>query len=139
MVTGVEYSHGRRREVLSDYTFAVLNEETGELVNIGKAYTGLTDAEIVELTEYFKANTLQSYGRFQLVKPELVIEVAFEAIQKSARHKSGYALRFPRILRIRTDKTPADINTLTDVARMYEQYRAVYDGSPAGDGEGVTR
>lgn len=127
VVTGVEYGHGRRRDVLSDYTFAVRNEETGELVNIGKAYSGLTDAEILELTAYFKENTLQSFGRFQLVKPELVIEVAFEAIQQSSRHKSGYALRFPRIVRIRTDKTPADINTLTDVARFYEQYRAVYD------------
>ncbi len=127
VVTGAEWGHGRRREVLSDYTFAVRNEETGELVNIGKAYSGLTDVEIAELTAYFKENTLQSFGRFQLVKPELVLEVAFEAIQQSARHKSGYALRFPRILRIRTDKTVADINSLTDVARMYEQYRLVYD------------
>jgi len=127
VVTGVEYGHGRRREVLSDYTFAVRNEETGELVNIGKAYSGLTDAEIAELTEYFKANTLRSFGRFQLVKPELVIEVAFEAIQQSARHKSGYALRFPRILRLRPERTPADVNTLEDVRRMYEQYRSVYE------------
>jgi DNA ligase-1 len=133
VVTGVEYGHGRRREVLSDYTFAVRDEESGALVNIGKAYSGLTDAEINELTEYFKQNTISSHGRFQLVKPELVIEVAFEAIQQSARHKSGYALRFPRILRIRTDKTPADINTLSDVARFYQNYRAVYDGE--GDAE----
>jgi ATP-dependent DNA ligase len=128
VVTGVEYGHGRRREVLSDYTFAVRNEETGELVNIGKAYSGLTDAEILELTEYFKQNTIRSYGRFQLVKPELVIEVAFEAIQESPRHKSGFALRFPRILRLRPDKTPADINTLADVRQFYEQYRSVYEG-----------
>jgi DNA ligase-1 len=128
VVTGVEYGHGRRREVLSDYTFAVRNQETGELVNIGKAYTGLTDAEILQLTEYFKQNTLRSFGRFHLVKPELVIEVAFEAIQESSRHRSGFALRFPRIARVRTDKTPADINTLEDVRRLYRQYRAVYDG-----------
>lgn len=127
VVTGVEYGHGRRREVLSDYTFAVRDEESGQLVNIGKAYTGLTDVEIRELTEYFKANTLQSFGRFQLVRPELVIEVAFEAIQESPRHKSGFALRFPRILRLRPEKTPADINTLEDVRRMYRQYRAVYE------------
>ena len=127
VVTGVEFGHGRRREVFSDYTFAVRSEETGELVNIGKAYTGLTDAEIVELTEYFRRNTLRSFGRFQLVKPELVIEVAFEAIQESARHKSGFALRFPRIVRLRPDKTPADANTLEDVRRMYRQYRAVYE------------
>ena len=128
VVTGVEFGHGRRREVLSDYTFAVRNDETGELVNIGKAYSGLTDAEILELTEYFKANTIANYGRFQLVKPELVIEVAFEAIQESPRHKSGFALRFPRIVRLRSDKTPADVNTLEDVRRMYAQYRSVYDG-----------
>jgi len=126
VVTGVEYGHGRRREVLSDYTFAVRDEATGELVNIGKAYSGLTDAEITELTVYFKENTLQSFGRFQTVKPELVIEVAFEAIQESPRHKSGFALRFPRILRVRTDKTPEDINTVADVRLRYQQYRAVY-------------
>jgi DNA ligase-1 len=141
VVTGVEYGHGRRRDVLSDYTFAVRDEKTGELVNIGKAYSGLTDAEILELTEYFKRNTLRSFGRFQLVKPELVIEVAFEAIQKSARHKSGFALRFPRILRLRADKTPTDVNTLEDVERFYEQYRSVYqqdaeDGTPEHQGEG---
>src|SRR5947207_3490556 len=133
VVTGVEYGHGRRREVLSDYTFAVRDAETGELVNIGKAYTGLTDAEILELTDYFKRNTLRSLGRFQLVKPELVIEVAFEAIQESPRHKSGFALRFPRILRLRPDKTPADVNTLADVRRLYEQYRAVYAGGEVED------
>lgn len=127
VVTGVEYGHGRRRAVLSDYTFAVRDAESGELVNVGKAYTGLTDAEIEQLTEYFRRNTLRSYGRFQLVRPELVIEVAFEAIQKSARHRSGYALRFPRIVRLRPDKSPAEINTLADVARLYESYRAVYE------------
>lgn len=127
VVTGVEYGHGRRREVLSDYTFAVRDENTGEWVNIGKAYSGLTDAEIVELTEYFKQNTISSHGRFQLVKPELVIEVAFEAIQESPRHKSGFALRFPRIVRLRPDKTPADVNTLEDVRRFYQQYRSVYE------------
>ncbi|HTE17845.1 MAG TPA: DNA ligase, partial [Armatimonadota bacterium] len=127
VVTGVEYGHGRRREVLSDYTFAVRTGEVGELVNIGKAYSGLTDAEINELTEYFKQNTIRSFGRYQQVKPELVIEVAFEAIQESARHKSGFALRFPRILRIRTDKSPADANSLDDVRRLYQKYRAVYE------------
>lgn len=135
VVTGVEYGHGRRREVLSDYTFAVRDEASGELVNIGKAYSGLTDAEILELTEYFKQNTIRSFGRFQLVKPELVIEVAFEAIQVSPRHKSGFALRFPRILRLRTDKTPADANTMEDVRQLYERYRSVYERS-ASEGVG---
>jgi DNA ligase-1 len=127
VVTGVEFGHGRRREVLSDYTFAVRDENTGAWVNIGKAYSGLTDVEIVELTEYFKQNIVSSHGRFQLVKPELVIEVAFEAIQESPRHKSGFALRFPRIVRLRPDKTPADVNTLDDVRRFYQQYRSVYE------------
>ncbi len=127
VVTGVEYGHGRRRDVLSDYTFAVRNDETGTLVNIGKAYSGLTDAEILELTDYFKRNFVQSYGRFHAVKPELVIEVAFEAIQESSRHKSGFALRFPRIVRIRADKTLADINSLDDVRRQFREYRSTYD------------
>lgn len=127
VVTGVEFGHGKRRDVFSDYTFAVRDDASGELVNIGKAYTGLTDAEIAEYTEYFKQNILRSYGRFHLVRPEVVIEVAFEAIQESPRHKSGFALRFPRIMRIRTDKTPADINTLEDVRRMYAGYRSVYE------------
>lgn len=127
VVTGVEYGHGRRRDVFSDYTFAVRNEATGELVNIGKAYTGLTDAEIAEYTEYFKGKVLRSYGRFHAVEPEVVLEVAFEAIQESPRHKSGFALRFPRIMRIRTDRTPADINTLEDVRRSYQAYRSVYE------------
>jgi DNA ligase-1 len=127
VVTGVEFGHGRRREVLSDYTFAVRDEATGELLNVGKAFTGLTDAEIVQLTERFKAITLRDFGRFRLVKPEVVIEVAFEAIQKSPRHRSGFALRFPRILRVRTDKGVDEINTLADVRRLYEQYYAMYE------------
>lgn len=128
VVTGVEFGHGRRRDLLSDYTFAVRDDETGDLLNIGKAYSGLTDAEITELTAYFHANTLQSFGRFRLVRPELVIEVGFEAIQRSRRHRSGYALRFPRVLRLRPDKTAAGVNTLKDVAARYAQYRAMYDG-----------
>src|SRR5207248_2876704 len=94
VVTGVEFGHGRRREVLSDYPFAVRDDETGELLNIGKPYTGLTDAEILDLTQYFKGNPLHHYGRFRQVQPELVIEVAFEATQQAPRHKSGFALRF---------------------------------------------
>ena len=88
-------------------------------VNIGKAYGGLTDAAILEMTERLKAITVQDFGRYRSVRPEIVLEVEFNGIQKSARHKSGFALRFPRIVRIRDDKTPADINTLSDVAQMY--------------------
>jgi ATP-dependent DNA ligase len=120
VVTGVELGHGRRRDVLSDYTFAVTRD--GELLNIGKAYSGLTDLEIAEMTEYFKQHTIQEYGRFRLVEPNVVIEVAFNGIQKSARHASGYALRFPRIVRIRQDKTVSDIDTLETVEKIYKRH-----------------
>ncbi len=120
VVTGVELGHGRRRDVLSDYTFAVRHD--GELLNIGKAYSGLTDLEIAEMTEYFKRHTVQDYGRFRLVEPAVVIEVAFNGIQKSGRHASAYALRFPRIVRIRQDKAVSDIDTLETVEKIYKQH-----------------
>jgi DNA ligase-1 len=120
VVTGVELGHGRRRDVLSDYTFAVSRD--GELLNIGKAYSGLTDLEIAEMTEYFKQHTIQEYGRFRLVEPNVVIEVAFNGIQKSARHACGYALRFPRIVRIRQDKSVSDIDSLETVEKIYKQH-----------------
>jgi DNA ligase-1 len=120
VVTGVELGHGRRRDVLSDYTFAVQHD--GKLLNIGKAYSGLTDVEIAEMTEFFKKHTVQDYGRFRLVEPAVVIEVAFNGIQKSDRHTSGYALRFPRIVRIRQDKTVSDIDTLQTVEKIYQRH-----------------
>jgi DNA ligase-1 len=119
VVTAVEWGHGKRRDMLSDYTFAVLGPE-GQLLNVGKAYSGLTDAEIIEWTEWFKAHTVRDFGRVRLVEPILVIEVAFDKIQPSARHKSGYALRFPRIIRLREDKRPQDANTLEDVRAIAE-------------------
>jgi DNA ligase 1 len=122
VVTGVEVGHGKRKNVLSDYTFAVHDEDSDRLVNIGKAYSGLTDAEIAQMTEYFKSITLKDYGRFRLVQPEVVLEVAFDAITESGRHNSGYALRFPRIKQIRRDKTVRDIDTLANVARMYRSF-----------------
>lgn len=119
VVTAVEWGHGRRRNVLSDYTFAVRrSEEDDTLLNIGKAYSGLTDVEIREMTGWFRANTLRDFGRSRLVAPEIVIEVAFDAVQISRRHKSGYALRFPRIVRLRPDKSPAEIDTLATVAAL---------------------
>jgi DNA ligase-1 len=124
VVTGVEWGHGKRKNVLSDYTFAVYDEGSDRLVNIGKAYSGLTDAEIAQMTEYFKSITLKDYGRFRLVQPEIVLEVAFDAIMESGRHNSGYALRFPRIKQIRRDKTPRDIDTLANVARMHRAFSA---------------
>jgi ATP-dependent DNA ligase I len=112
VVVAAELGHGKRNHVLSDYTFAVRDESSGELLPIGKAYSGLTDAEIAELTEHFKDNTLVEHGRYREVKPDIVLEVAFNSIQPSTRHSSGLALRFPRIKAIRRDKTIENIDTL---------------------------
>jgi DNA ligase-1 len=120
VVTGVEFGHGRRRDVLSDYTFAVQHD--GKLLNIGKAYSGLTDLEIGEMTEYFKKHTVQDFGRFRIVEPNVVIEVAFNGIQRSGRHSSGYALRFPRIVRIRTDKLVSEIDTIATVDKIFRKH-----------------
>ena len=118
VVTAAEQGHGRRATVLSDVTFAVRNGD--RFLNVGKAYSGLTDVEIKQLTTIFKAATLERYGRVHLVRPEVVLEVAFDGVQKSPRHKSGYALRFPRILRWRTDKRPEDCDTVDWVRELYE-------------------
>jgi DNA ligase-1 len=121
VVVGVEWGHGKRRGVLSDYTFAVRasDEPDAPLLTIGKAYTGLTDAEIAAMTEHFKAITLRDHGRYRTVVPEVVVEIAFDRIMRSGRHKSGFAMRFPRIVRIRDDKTPADIDTLATVEALF--------------------
>ncbi len=112
VVVAAELGHGKRNNVLSDYTFAVRDETSGELLPIGKAYSGLTDAEIAELTEHFKQNTIVDHGRYRKVKPDMVLEVAFNSIQPSTRHASGLALRFPRIKAIRRDKSVDSIDTL---------------------------
>ena len=117
VVTAVEYGHGKRHGVLSDYTFAV--RDGHRLLNIGKAYSGLTDAEIREFTDYFLTHTVEDRGFRRIVEPEVVLEVAFNNIQRSSRHESGFALRFPRILRLRRDKTPHQIDTLKRVAELY--------------------
>ncbi len=119
VVVAVEYGHGRRAGVLSDYTFAVRDGD--RLVPIGKAYSGLTDAEIAALTRHFLATTVEDRGALRVVEPTVVLEVAFDTIQRSDRHGSGYALRFPRILRIRDDKPVAEISTLEDVAALYRR------------------
>jgi DNA ligase 1 len=118
VVTAAEYGHGKRRAVLSDVTFAVSRD--GELVNIGKAYSGLTDVEIAKLTEHFQATTTGRYGPVHVVEPQIVLEIAFDRIQESKRHKSGYALRFPRIAGIRDDKNVGEISTIDEVRRIYE-------------------
>jgi len=96
---------------------------------VGKAYSGLTDAEIAEMTQFFLEHTVQDYGRFREVVPQVVIEVAFDSIQRSDRHQSGFALRFPRIVRIRTDKTIHDIDTLDTCRRLAAGPR--FDDAPA--------
>ncbi len=121
VVTAVEVGHGKRKHLLSDYTFAVRrSEDDGELLNIGKAYSGLTDAELAEMTAWFTEHTIQQFGhgRVRLVEPAIVIEVTFDRVQPSKRHKSGYALRFPRILRLRPDKQPAEADTLETVRKL---------------------
>ena len=117
-----EYGHGKRAGTLSDYTFAVRDEhDSGSLKTIGKAYSGLTDAEIAKMTNKLRSITVKDEGYRLVVRPEIVLEVAFDSIQKSDRHNSGFALRFPRIKYIRTDKTVRDIDTLEKVQRIYER------------------
>lgn len=112
VVVVAEQGHGKRSDVLSDYTFAVRDETNGQLRVLGKAYSGLTDQEIEELTEHFTRHTLRKERRKHHVEPDIVLEIAFDAIKTSPRHDSGLALRFPRIKAIRRDKTLADIDTL---------------------------
>ncbi|HEY6958976.1 MAG TPA: ATP-dependent DNA ligase [Candidatus Limnocylindria bacterium] len=118
VVTAVEWGHGKRRGVLSDYTFAVRDGD--RLRNVGKAYSGLTDKEIAEMTEHFKRSTIEDLGRMRVVRPDTVIEVAFDQIQLSDRHDSGYAMRFPRIVRLRPDKPVHEIDTLDTVREIAE-------------------
>jgi DNA ligase-1 len=118
VITAAEQGHGRRATVLSDYTFAVRDGE--RFLNIGKAYSGLTDAEIRELTRILRGMVTERFSRVLLVRPEIVLEVAFDGIQKSPRHKSGFSMRFPRIVRWRRDKTAHEIDTLERVREIYE-------------------
>src|SRR5438067_2257384 len=128
VVVAAELGHGKRNHVLSDYTFAVRDESTDELLPIGKAYSGLTDLEIAELTEHFKRNTFVDRGRYREVKPDIVLEVAFNSIQPSTRHASGLALRFPRIKAIRRDKSADAIDTLEYSCRLAPEQADVARG-----------
>jgi DNA ligase-1 len=124
VVVAVEWGNGKRSKVLSDYTFAVRrSQRDGELLPIGKAYTGLTDAEIAEMTPWFLAHRTPAHGSSGgalAVEPSIVIEIAFDVVQRSRLHSSGFSLRFPRIVRLRPDKAAADIDTLADVERVYQ-------------------
>ncbi len=119
VVVGVEVGHGKRHGVLSDYTFAVRDEVSGALVTIGKAYSGLTDAEIAEMTAWFEAHTVERFGRYRVVEPTVVVEIAFDVIVRSNRHRSGFSLRFPRIAQLRPDKSVAEIDTVADVEAIW--------------------
>ncbi len=121
VIVAAEYGHGKRAGMISDYTFAV--RDGSELKTVGKAYSGMTDAEIREMTELLKSITLRDYGYRRTVRPQVVIEVAFDAIQRSGRHDSGFALRFPRIKRIRNDKSVSDIDTQERVRKIYESQK----------------
>jgi DNA ligase-1 len=123
VVTAVEYGHGKRVGVLSDYTFGVWDTSTDKprLVNIGKAYSGLTDPEIAEMTQWFLEHTIEDQGFRRTVDPKIVLEVAFNNMMKSDRHDSGYALRFPRIVRLRPDKTAEEADTIERVREIFER------------------
>ncbi|MGE0405180.1 MAG: ATP-dependent DNA ligase [Candidatus Korobacteraceae bacterium] len=118
VVTSVEYGHGKRAGVLSDYTFSVWDKD--RLVTVGKAYSGLTDAEIAEMTRWFLEHTIADHGFRREVEPTVVLEVAFNAVMQSDRHESGYALRFPRILRLRPDKPASEADTLDRVRSVFQ-------------------
>ncbi|HSV15129.1 MAG TPA: ATP-dependent DNA ligase, partial [Tepidisphaeraceae bacterium] len=139
VVTAAEYGHGKRRNSLSDYTFAVWDREPSEdgatLVNVGKAYSGVTDEEIAQLTKLFLELSRGQWGRVHYVEPKVVLEIACDQIQKSARHQSGYALRFPRIKRVRWDKRPEEADRLARIVEIYESThnfgRGSIDSTPA--------
>jgi DNA ligase-1 len=119
VVTAVQQGNGKRAGMLSDYTFAVRDGD--RFVNIGKAYSGLTDEEIRKMGTRFRKITVARYGPVRAVLPEVVLEVSFDSIQKSTRHKSGFALRFPRIVRLRPDKRAEDADTLQTVVELYDR------------------
>jgi len=119
VITAAEEGSGKRAGVLSDYTFGVWTNDT--LVNVGKAYSGLSDAEIDAMTLRLERLTLERFGGMRLVRPAIVLEVGFDGIQRSKRHKSGYALRFPRIMRVRDDKSPEDADRLETVQKLFER------------------
>jgi DNA ligase-1 len=130
VIVAAEYGHGKRAGVISDYTFAV--RDGGTLKMIGKAYSGLTDTEILEMTGRMMELTEEDHGYWRRVRPEVVIEVAFDSVQRSSRYDSGYALRFPRIKRIRTDKSAADVDTVEIVASIFSKQKLkVEDAEPS--------
>jgi DNA ligase-1 len=125
VIVAAEYGHGKRAGVISDYTFAV--RDGGQLKTVGKAYSGLTDREIEDMTRRLKEITVKDFGYRREVKPEIVVEVAFDSVQRSGRHDSGFALRFPRIKRIRSDKGVGDIDTVEKVEKIFSSQKLKLD------------
>ncbi|HET9029439.1 MAG TPA: DNA ligase, partial [Candidatus Aquilonibacter sp.] len=123
VVVAVEWGHGKRAKVLSDYTFAVRGRGDA-LLTIGKAYSGLTDAEIADLTQWFLSHERGRAGHRILVEPRIVLEVAFDILQPSDLHESGFSLRFPRIVRVRDDKPAEEIDTIARVEDIYREMLA---------------
>lgn len=121
VIVAAERGHGKRAEIFSDYVFSIWDNNV--LKTIGKAYSGLTDKELLEMNERLKELTVKDEGWRLIVRPEIVIEVAFNGIQKSSRHESGFALRFPRIKRIRDDKSIEEADTIEKVRAIYERQK----------------
>jgi DNA ligase-1 len=122
VLTMAQRGSGRRASLYTDYTFAVWDRPGGSLVPVAKAYSGLTDEEIAIVDAFVRKNTTDKFGPVRAVKPEMVMEIAFEAIGRSSRHKSGLAVRFPRIARIRHDKKLEEADTLDSLERLLAQY-----------------
>jgi DNA ligase-1 len=121
VLVAAQKGSGRRANLYTDYTFAVQDTE-GKFITFTKAYSGLTDKEFAQVDAFIKRNILEKFGPVRTVKPELVFEIGFEGIAASSRHKSGVAVRFPRMLRWRKDKPVAEINTLSDLRAMLDTY-----------------
>lgn len=130
ILVAAQKGHGRRANLYTDYTFAVRADD-GSFVTFAKAYSGLTDKEFIEVDAFIKKNIIEKFGPVRTVKPELVFEIGFEGIAASKRHKSGVAVRFPRMLRWRKDKPAEEVNTLADLKKLLE----VYGTSPAAEEE----
>jgi DNA ligase 1 len=125
VVVMAEYGNGKRAGKLSDYTFAVMDTNDDKLLTIGKAYSGLSEIEIDELTIELKSIAAKNDGYRVWVEPKIVLEVSFDSIQRSERHQSGYALRFPRIKTIRRDKGVGEIDKLSKVVEIYSRQKYV--------------
>jgi DNA ligase-1 len=121
VIVAAEYGYGRRHNWLSDYYLAARDAETGEFLSVGKTFKGLTDAEIIEITRQLRELAIKDQHRKTTVIPKIVVEVAYNEIQRSPKYKSGMALRFARIIRLRPDKTPEEADTIQRVGEIYEK------------------